>query len=138
MAPDDLGRRVDRLAATRAEEDRGVGDRRQLGHALGEADGRLVRVVAEDVVRRERPELIADGVGDLRAPVADVREPQAGGRVELLAPVGVPDAAPFAADEHELVPVDLSHRGEGVPEPRRRLGERGHGTTSLLGRVCRP
>ena len=139
VAPDDLGRRVDRLAAARAEEDRGVGDRRQLGHALGEAEGRLVRVVAEDVVRRERPELLADGVGDLRAPVADVREPQAGGRVEVLAPVGVPDAAALAADEHELVPVDLPHRGEGVPEPRRGgPGERRHGTTSLLGRVRRP
>ena len=100
------------LAAARAEEDRWVGDRRQLGHALGEADGRLVRVVAEDVVRRERPELIADGVGDLRAPVADVREPEPGGRVEVLASVGVPGPGTLALGEDDGLLVVIGDAGK--------------------------
>ena len=40
VAPDDLRRRVDRLAAAGAEEDGGVGDGRQLGDALARARAR--------------------------------------------------------------------------------------------------
>ena len=73
-------------------------------------------MVAEDVMRGERPQLRRDGVGDLRAAVADVREPEPRGRVEVLGAVRVPDAAALAAGEDELVPVDLAHRGKRVPE----------------------
>ena len=72
VAPDDLRRGVDRLAAAGAEEHCGVLDRREVGEAAGELERRLVRVVAEDVVRGERAELRRHGVGDLPATVADV------------------------------------------------------------------
>ena len=73
-------------------------------------------MVAEDVVSGERAQLRADRVRDLRAPVTDVREPEAGGGVEVLAAVGVPDPAALAADEDELVPVDLPTPADGVVE----------------------
>ena len=88
----------------------------RVGHARRERECRLVRVVAEDVVRGERSELRRDGVGDLGAAVADVREPEPRGPVEVLVAVRVPDARAVTTCEHELVPVDLPHRGEGVPE----------------------
>ncbi len=116
VAPDDLGGGVDGLAAAGAEEDGGVLDRGEVGDPLCEVECRAVRVVAEDVVRRQRAELLGDGVGDLDAAMADVAEPETGRRVEVLVPVGVPDPAPLAAGEDELVPVDLSHRRKRMPE----------------------
>ena len=116
MTPDDLRRGVDRLAAARAEEDRGIRDGSELGDACRELQRRLVRLVAEDVVRGEGAELRGDRFGDLDAAVADVGEPETGRRVEVLPPRGVPDRASLAARENELVPVDLAHRREGVPE----------------------
>ena len=95
-----------------------VVDGREVGEPRREIQRGRVRVVAEDVVRRERAELLGDRVGDLGAAVADVDEPEPGGRVEVLVPVGVPNARALAAHEHELVPIDLAHRRERVPEAR--------------------
>ena len=88
---------------------------------------RLVRLVAEDVVRGEGAELRGDRLGDLDAAVADVGKPETGRRVEVLLPRRVPDRASLAAREDELVPVDLAHRREGVPESRLR----GHETEPI-------
>ena len=68
----------------------------------------------------ERSQLGRDGVGDLVAAVPDVREPEPCGRVEVLGAVRVPDRRALAAGEHELVALDLAHRGERVPEVGRR------------------
>ena len=68
----------------------------------------------------ERPELGGDGVGDLRASVADVREPESGRRVEVLVAFSIPEAAAVATREDELVPLHLAHRRERVPEVGRR------------------
>ena len=111
------GAGVDRLRAAGAEEDGGIRQGRERGEAPRELQCGRVRVVAEDVVRGERPELGGDRVRDLAAAVADVREPEPRGRVEVLGAVRVPDARALAAREHELVPVDLAHRGERMPEP---------------------
>ena len=116
VAPSDLRGRVDGLAAARSEEHRSVLDGREVGDAARELERRLVRVVAEDVMGGERPQLRPDGVRDLDPAVTDVREPEARGGIEVLVPVDVPDAGALSAREDELVPVDLAHRGEGVPE----------------------
>ena len=60
--------------------------------------------------------LVGDGVGDLGAPVPDVRVPEAGRCVDVSPAVGVEDAGPFAPVDDELVAVDDAHRGERMPE----------------------
>jgi hypothetical protein len=116
VAPGDLRSRVDGLAAARSEEHCSVLDGREVCHPARELERRLVRMVAEDVMGRECPQLRPDGVRDLDPAVTDVREPEARGGIEVLVPVDVPDAGAFPAREDELVPVDLAHRGERVPE----------------------
>jgi len=96
VPPRDLRGRVDRLATARSEEDRGVLDGREVGESRRELERRRVRVVAEDVVRGEGPQLLGNGIGDLRAAVPDVDEPEPCRRVDVLVPVDVPDAAAFA------------------------------------------
>ena len=134
VAADDLRGGVDRLGAARAEEDGRVGHRHERRDPLGQVERRPVRVVAEDVVRGERAELGADRVGDLSAAVAHVREPEPGGRVEVLRAVLVPDPDALAAGEHELVPVHLAHRREGMPE----AGAAPSGNANAKGAVARP
>ena len=119
VAACDLRSRVDGLAAARAEEDRRVVDGCEVRDSRGELESRRVRVVAEHVVRRERTELRRHRVRDLGTAVADVREPQTGGRVQVLRPGDVPNRRSLAAGEYELVPLDLAHRGERMPEPLR-------------------
>ena len=134
VAARDLRGSVDRLPAARAEEDRGVVDRGEVGEACGEIESRPVRVVAEDVVRSECAQLLGDGVCDLGPAVTDVDEPEPGRRVEVLVSVLVPDAAALAAREDELVPVHLAHRGERVPEASR--GGRGRGHRAQASSAC--
>jgi hypothetical protein len=78
-----------------------------------------VRVIAEDVVRSQGAELRRRRVRDLRPTVPDVREPEPGRGIDVRLAVRVPDGRALAAHEDELVTVDLSHRGERVPERRR-------------------
>ena len=136
VAACDLRGRVDGLAAARAEEDCRVLDGRQLGETRGELESRLVRMVAEYVVRSERAELYRNRVCDLGSAVTDVREPETGRRIDVLRSVGVPDPRALAPDEHELVAVDLAHCGERVPEPRRSSGVKHERTLSGSGGPC--
>ena len=136
VATDDLGSCIDRLAAAGAKKDGGVGDGRELGDAPRQLQRGLVGMVTEDVVGSERAKLVTDRVGDLHAAVTDVREPEPRGRVEILVSVRVPDATALAAGEDELVPLDLAHRGERVPEARR-LGHRPTLTGSRVPGCCR-
>ena len=138
VASRDLGGGVDRLAAARAEEDRGVVERGELGDPFGEREGRRVCVVAEHVVRREDAQLVRHRVRDLRSAVTDVREPEPRGRVEVLVAVCVPEAATLSAREHELVPIHLPHRGEWVPEARRGSGRNRHAATLSVRRTRHP
>ena len=81
------------------------------------AQRRLVREVAEGVMRGERPHLLGRRLGDLGAAVADVGEPEPGGRVEVLAPVASQTRGPRRGQD-ELRAVDGAHRCERVPEAR--------------------
>ena len=60
----------------------------------------------------------ATAVAEVQAPVADVRVPEASGRVEVAVAVGVVDPDALAAVEHDLAAGDLPHVGERVPEVR--------------------
>ena len=84
VAAHDLRRRVNRLAAAAAEEHCRVRHGRESGEALRQFERGLVRLVAEDVVCRERAELLGDRIGDLGPAVADTREPEPGRRVDVL------------------------------------------------------
>ena len=137
VAADDLRGRVDRLAATAAEEDRRVVDRREVREPRGELQRRRGSRGRRRRGARERAQLRGDGVRDLGAAVADVREPEPGGGVEVLVAVLVPDAAALTASEHELVPVDLAHRGERVPETGRRSRGSRHAPRLFMARPWR-
>ena len=75
--------------------------RREPGDTGGELECRLVGVVAEDVVRRERPQLRPHGVGDLDAAVPDVGEPEPGRRVDVLVALDVLDDRAVPLHDHE-------------------------------------
>src|SRR6185437_11650633 len=117
-APRELGGSVDRVRASAREEDLAVRDGSERGEAVGEVEHGASREVAEDVVRVEPLELRRRRTGDLGATEADVRVPEAGGAVEVAATALVPDVAPLAAVDDELVPVDGAHVREPVPERR--------------------
>ena len=56
----ELGRGLDHVPAAGTQEHAAAGRRRQGGHTVGELQRRLVRVVAEDAVGVERPQLVLD------------------------------------------------------------------------------
>jgi hypothetical protein len=125
VAPGELGRRVDRVAAARAEEDARVVERRQVGETLGEVEGRAVREDAERLVAGELAHLRHRRLDDLGAPVADVHAPQACGAVEVALAVLVPDVDAIPSGDDELVAADGMHVREGVPK----AGVGGHDST---------
>ena len=63
---------------------------KQAQHALGQADDRLVRGAAEDVVVGEVLDRLLGGLGHLLAAVADVDAPQAGAAVDQTRGPGGP------------------------------------------------
>ena len=75
-----------------------------------------VAEVAERRVRLELAHLRGDGVGDLRAAVAEVRVPEARGAVEVAVALGVEHV-------HALAALDQRARS-GSPRPCRRTGAR--------------
>ncbi len=81
---------LDRLAATECEEHMVEVAGSQLGHLVGQLDGRLVGDL-EDVVDRELLHLGHDGVVDLPAPVTHIDGPETGEGVDVLVTVAVPD-----------------------------------------------
>jgi hypothetical protein len=128
VAARQLGRRIDGVAAARAEEDARVVERRQVGQALGEIEGGAIGEDAERLVGGELAHLRHGGVDDLGAAVTDVHAPQARGAVEVLLAVLVPHVGAIAAGDDELVAAYGVHVGEGVPE----AGVGGHASTLAL------
>ena len=68
VAPGELGRRVDGVAAAGAEEDARIVERRQVGEALGEIEGRAIGEDAERLVAGELAHLRHRGLDDLVRP----------------------------------------------------------------------
>ena len=121
-APGQLHGCLDGLAAAAREEDDGVLDRRQLADALGEARVVCRRDVAVVRVGVQRLHLGRGGGDDLAPPVADVRVPEPGRRVDVPAPVRVPDVRSLTALEPELTARSNGvHVRHGVPEARAHL-----------------
>ena len=83
------GRHEQRLARRPADE---------RGEPLGERDVLVVHRDLTGHVRQAR-QLIRDGAHDRGMAMADVQHADAGGEVEVLAAVGVPDARAFGADD---------------------------------------
>ena len=92
-----------------------IGHRRELHEAIDELERRRIGHVPERLERLERPQLLADGLRHVLAPVPDVRVPQTGRAVEVALPPIVPEVDALAAHDHELVPGDRRHVGERVP-----------------------
>ena len=113
VAACDLRSRVDGLAAARAEEDRRVVDGCKVRDSRGELESRRVRVVAEHVVRRERTELRRHRVRDLGTAVADVREPETCGRVQVLRSVDVQTVDPSPRASTSSCPSTLPIAANG-------------------------
>ena len=112
--PGELHRRVDGLRAGTGEEDACVGDRREFGDALGERVGRPVGERIEARVGRDRADLTADGVGDLRAAMPDLAVPEARHGIDHLVAVDIPQQRALASgDGDELLAGRLR---EGVEE----------------------
>ena len=66
---------------------------------------------------RNLRELCGNRVGDLLATVADVREPQARRRVDVLVTGRIPDVGAFAAlDDERTALLDAAHIGKSVPQ----------------------
>ena len=128
--PGQLHAGVDGFRPGVAEEHAGVGDRAEVRHPRGQFVGRPVRERIEARVGGERAQLRGHRIGDLDASVADGAVPEAGHRVHVLVPVGVPHQRALAADDrHERLAGGL---GERVQEP----GERG-GHAGTVGRRSR-
>ena len=97
VAARDLAGGVDGVGAAAAEEDRRVVERRERGERSASSSAGSFAKSPKMWCAASVRICAADRVGDLGAAVADVREPEPGGRVEVLAAVGVPDAAALAA-----------------------------------------
>jgi hypothetical protein len=102
VAPRDLRGGVDRVAAAGRQEDLGVVHRRERGEPRRELVGGPVGEVAERLVGREPLHLRRDRARDVAPAVAEVRVPEARGRVDVALAVGVPDVDPLAALDQEL------------------------------------
>ena len=122
VAARELGGRLHGLRAAAREEHGRVRHGRQRGDARGELDGGFRRVRPERRVRGQAPQLVPDGVGDLRAPEADRRVPQGRRGIEVAVAVGVGDPGTDALADHELGVADDVHVGEAVPQGRAHFG----------------
>ena len=114
----ELGGRVDRIAAAEAEEHARVLHRRELDEAIDELERRRIGDVAERLKGLERPQLLADGLGHVLAPVPDVGVPETGRAVQIAPTLVVPQVQALAAHDHELMPRDGGHIGERMPVGR--------------------
>ena len=111
-----LERGLDCLRAARDEEDPPDVDRDEVAHPLGQFECRWRREA--DPVREERqlPELCGRRLGDLRPrAVADVDAVESSESIKILAPLGVPDPAAFAALDHDRR-VEVCGTGEVPPQ----------------------
>ena len=89
----------------------------QREDAIGEADDRLARGRAEDVVIVEVLDRLLRRFGDLGPAVADVDAPETGAAVDQLAPLVVLDAhTPAALDDQRPVAHVCGDRGERMEQ----------------------
>jgi hypothetical protein len=111
--------RVDGVRSPARQEHLGAGNGCDVGHPLDELLNRWIREVLERGVGLQDPHLPGDGIGDLAAPVAHVAVPEAGGRIQISAPVRVPDVVSLAPHDRQLPGrLDRRHVREGVPGAR--------------------
>ena len=104
----------------RQRKTRGSVHRRELDEAIDELERRRIGDVAERLEGLERPQLLADGLGHVLAPVPDVGVPETGRAVQVAPTLIVPQVHALAAHDHELVPRDGGHIGERMPVGRSR------------------
>ena len=117
VAAHELDDGLDRLAAAAREEDGGIVHRRDRRDAVGEVGRRAARDVAVVRVRVQLPHLGGGRIRDLGAAVADVRVPEAAGRVDVAVALVVPEVAALAALEDQLAGgLHGVHVGDGMPE----------------------
>jgi hypothetical protein len=108
--------RLDRLGATRREEDPVEVPGRELRDPCRQLDGTRV-CVAPVGVERELLRLRCGSLRELLAPVAGVHAEQRGKPVEVAAAVLVPHVAAFAADDdRHVLAVVGAHPREVHPE----------------------
>ena len=112
----ELPRGLDGLAATGGEEDPVEVARRVVGHPLGELD-RVGVGVGPDRHERQPFGLLRGGLGQLRAPVAELAHEQAGEPVEVALPVDVVDVGTLAADDDRNLGV-VMRRVPGEVHPQ--------------------
>ena len=130
VAAHELDDGLDRLAAAAREEDGCVVHRRDRRDPVGEIGRGAARDVAVVRVGVQLPHLRGGRIGDLGAAVADVRVPEAAGRVDVAVALVVPEVAALAALEDELAGgLHGVHVGDGVPE----MGHAGQ----PIGALCR-
>ncbi len=101
VAAGELGRRVHGIRTTGREEDLAARHRRDGRETIGQGRGGLGNEVAEVREMSHGPQLLRDGVRDLRTAVPHVGEPQPGRRVEVTVAAVVPDVGALAAGHHE-------------------------------------
>ena len=116
VAARQLRRGVDRVAAAAGEEDARAVDGRERGEPVGQLARGLVVERAERAVGGELAHLRGGRVGELRAAVADVDVPQAGGAVEISPALLIGHMDAVAADERELGRAGRVHVRERMPE----------------------
>ena len=116
VLPGELPCRLDRLGASRAEEDTVEIARRERRHLGGELDRSRVRVRPVRV-EGQLAHLLQCRLADLLAErVADVDGEEPGERVEIALAVHVLEVAPVAADDHRHVLSRTAHPREVEPE----------------------
>ncbi len=129
IAPDQLGRGVDRFRATAGEEDGTVFDRRQASDPLGELEGSTVGQPVEAGAGVEPPHLRRRRFRQLGPAVAHVAIPEGGRGIDVALPRLVEQEDALSPIEHDLICCHVRHVGEGVPEPGGSRSRRCHGVS---------
>ena len=116
-----LQRRVGRLGARAGEEHIVQPCGRQFLHAVGQLERqRVAKLEGGGVIELHR--LLADGLGDLAAAMAQARAPQARETVENFAAFGVGVVGTAALHDHARVGLELAVGGVGHPVRVQPLG----------------
>jgi hypothetical protein len=120
----DLQSALDRLRATRTEEERSNLGRRGQSELLCQPLGRIGgELHGMDV--REAATLFGDGLDDLRHVVPEHQAGVSGNRIEQTMPVVVDDLETLAADETVILPPKLGP--QGPRKGNRRIADARHG-----------
>ena len=116
VLPGQLPRRLDRLGPAGGEEDAVELTGRVPGQALGQLDGAGVGVGPQGEVG-QRAGLLRSRLGQLGAPVAQLRGEEAGQTIQVALAVLVPHVGTLAAHHHrDLVGLVGAHAAEVHPE----------------------